>query len=83
MKYTYKTKQTCATTINFDVTDGIVHDVTFIGGCQGNLKAIPALIEGMEVKDVVEKLKGITCGMRSTSCADQLATALIHSESEA
>ena len=76
MKYTYKTFGTCSRQINFDVTDGKVSDVSFIGGCDGNLKAIGKLVEGQDAKEVVELLKGNTCGYKSTSCADQLAIAL-------
>lgn len=74
MKYT--TKGTCSREINFDVVDGKVCNVSFLGGCNGNLKGIGALVEGMEVSDAITRLKGITCGPKQTSCPDQLATAL-------
>lgn len=74
MKYT--TKGTCSREINFDVIDGKVRNVSFLGGCNGNLKGIGALVEGMEVSDAIARLKGITCGLKQTSCPDQLATAL-------
>ena len=73
---TYNTHGTCATKINFDLNDGIVRNVEFIGGCQGNLHAISTLLEGMPAEEVVKKLKGITCGDKTTSCTDQLAIAL-------
>ncbi len=76
MHYTYRTKGTCSTRIDFDLEDGVVHHVVFQGGCHGNLQAIPALIEGSPAIDVIQKIAGIRCGWRSTSCADQLATAL-------
>ncbi len=76
MQYEYKTKGTCSQLITFDVEDGKVHNVHFVGGCNGNLKGIGALVEGMNVDDVIEKVEGIRCGMKSTSCPDQLAKAL-------
>ena len=75
--YEYKTSGTCAQRILFDVVDGKVHYVQFIGGCNGNLKGIAALIEGMDVDTVIERVQGTTCGMKKTSCPDQLAKALI------
>ena len=75
--YEYKTSGTCAQRILFDVVDGKVHNVQFIGGCNGNLKGIAALIEGMDVDTVIERVQGTTCGMKKTSCPDQLAQALI------
>ena len=76
MNYTYKTKGTCSSQIRFDVEDGIVKNVVFTGGCNGNLKAIAKLVEGREATEVIAILKGNTCGFKSTSCADQLACAL-------
>ena len=76
MKYTYKTTGTCSIEISFDITDDIITDVTFLGGCNGNLKAIAKLVDGMSVEEIENKLKGNTCGRRSTSCADQLAIAV-------
>jgi len=73
---TYNTHGTCAKEINFDLNDGIVKNVKFKGGCQGNLQAIGSLLEGMPAEEVIKKLKGITCGEKSTSCTDQLAIAL-------
>ena len=76
MKYTYKTQGTCSTQIIFDLSDGEVHDVHFINGCDGNLKAIGRLVEGMKAEDVIDRCGGVSCGNKSTSCGDQLATAL-------
>lgn len=76
MACTFKTKGICARTINFDVEDGKLKDVEFIGGCEGNHLGIESLVDGMNVDDVIKKLKGITCGPRSSSCPDQLAVAL-------
>ena len=75
--YEYKTSGTCAQRILFDVVDGKDHNVQFIGGCHGNLKGIAALVEGMDVDTVIERVQGTTCGMKKTSCPDQLAKALI------
>ncbi len=72
----YKTRGTCSQLIEFDIRDGKVHDVRFMGGCNGNLKGIGSLVEGMEVHEVIRRLEGTTCGMKNTSCPDQLATAL-------
>lgn len=76
MKYTYKTKGVCSSTINFEVEDDVVTSLQFIGGCNGNLKGISSLCIGMKVQDVIERLDGIKCGFKSTSCPDQLAKAL-------
>lgn len=77
MNHIYHTKDTCPSEIKFDIENDIVRNVEFNGGCNGNLKAIPILIEGWHISDVVEKLQGIKCGRRPTSCADQLAAALL------
>ena len=77
MKYTYRTKGTCARSITFDIEDGVVRNVRFEGGCNGNLKGIGAIVDGMKVEDVIDKLSGIRCGFKSTSCPDQLAQALM------
>lgn len=77
MKYTYRTKGTCSRSITFDIEDGVVRNVRFEGGCNGNLKGIGAIVEGMKVEDVIDKLSGIRCGFKSTSCPDQLAQALM------
>ena len=73
MHYEYRTHGTCSTRIDFDIEDGIVQNVTYTGGCNGNLKALSALAEGLTVAEVVNKLYGITCGFKGTSCSDQLA----------
>ena len=72
----YKTKGTCSQAIDFEVKDGKVYNVSFYGGCNGNLKGIGSLVEGMEVAEVVKRLDGTTCGFKNTSCPDQLAQAL-------
>lgn len=77
MKYTYRTKGTCSRSITFDIEDGVVKNVQFEGGCNGNLKGIGAIVDGMKVEDVINKLSGIRCGFKSTSCPDQLAQALM------
>lgn len=76
MKYNYKTKGTCSRSIQFEINDGIISNVTFEGGCNGNLKGISALAEGKKAEDVINALEGIRCGFKSTSCPDQLAKAL-------
>ena len=75
--YEFKTSGTCAQRIRFDVENGKVKNVQFIGGCNGNLKGIAALVEGMDVDAVIERVRGIRCGMKQTSCPDQLAQALL------
>ena len=72
----YRTKGTCSAQILFDLEDGIVHNVEFVGGCSGNTQGIAILVEGMKAEDVIEKLSGIRCGFKPTSCPDQLARAL-------
>ena len=74
--YQYKTKGTCSQMIYFDLEDGKVKNVQFMGGCNGNLKGIGQLVEGMDVDDVIARLEGTTCGMKRTSCPDQLSKAL-------
>ena len=74
--YEYKTKGTCSQMIYFDVQDGKLTDVKFMGGCNGNLKGIAKLVEGMDIDDVIARIEGTTCGMKKTSCPDQLAQAL-------
>lgn len=74
--YSYKTRGTCSRSIQFEVEDGVVRNVSFEGGCNGNLKGIGKLVEGMPAERVVDILEGTTCGSRSTSCPDQLAQAL-------
>ena len=76
MQFEYKTKGTCSQHILFDIENGKVMNVQFIGGCNGNLKGISALVDGMNIDDVITKVDGIRCGGKETSCPDQLATAL-------
>jgi len=76
MKFTYKTRGTCSSQITFDITDGIITGVVFTGGCNGNLKAIAKLVEGKNASEIASVLSGNTCGMRPTSCADQLSRAI-------
>ena len=72
----YKTSGTCSRMILVDVEDGVVTDCKFVGGCAGNTQGVAALVVGMNVEDAIAKIKGIKCGFKSTSCPDQLATAL-------
>jgi len=76
MKYVYKTRGTCSVEISFDINDNIITNISFLGGCNGNLKAISKLLEGQTVEYIEDKLKGNLCGNRGTSCADQLAIAV-------
>lgn len=77
MHYKYLCKGTCSQVIDFDIDEkGVVTNISFLGGCNGNLKAISKLVDGMNAKDIESKLKGNTCGFKSTSCADQLARAV-------
>lgn len=76
MIYQYMPAGICARSITINVENGMVTDVQFVGGCNGNLKGIGSLVRGMRVEDVIERLEGITCGPKSTSCPDQLAKAL-------
>lgn len=74
--YNYRTKGTCSSNIEIEVEDGIIKDIAFWGGCNGNLQGISRLVKGMPVTEVIKKLEGVRCGMRSTSCPDQLCKAL-------
>ena len=76
MHYSMKVDNVCSSKVEFDLVDGKVYNVVFTGGCNGNLKAIGKLVEGMETDRVVRILKGNTCGPSSTSCADQFALAI-------
>ncbi len=76
MQFSYKTNGVCSRNIHIEVENGIVKSVRFEGGCNGNTKGISALVEGMKVENVIERLQGIRCGFKSTSCPDQLAKAL-------
>ena len=82
MQFECKTKGTCSQRIYFRIEDGKVYDVEFLGGCNGNLQGIGKLVEGMEVDEVIARLDGIHCGMKPTSCPDQLATALKKAKEE-
>lgn len=73
---TYKTRGTCSTLIDLEVEEGIVKNVKFTNGCNGNLQGISRLVEGMKAEDAIEKLRGIRCGFKSTSCPDQLSYAI-------
>lgn len=78
MNYVYKTKDTCSTQITFDKDEnGIVTNIAFTGGCNGNLKALSKVLNGRSAEKIIETLKGNTCGRRPTSCGDQLAQALL------
>ena len=77
MEYAYETENTCARRITFTLKGNIVTNVQFLeGGCPGNLQALPKLVDGMTVEEIEEKISGIICGRRGTSCADQLAKAV-------
>lgn len=76
MKYTYTTSGTCSRQIEFEIENGKLHGVSFLGGCNGNLKGIATLCEGADAKETAAKLKGIKCGFKPTSCPDQLARAI-------
>ena len=73
---TYKTRGTCSRAIEYEVTDGVITDCRFVGGCMGNTQGVAALVKGMKVEEAISRLKGIQCGPRGTSCPDQLACAL-------
>lgn len=73
---TYKTSGTCSKAINFEIEDGKVKNVQFVGGCSGNTQGVAALVEGMDVHEAIRRMEGIRCGIRPTSCPDQLAKAL-------
>lgn len=76
MRYDYKTEMTCSKLISFDLNDNVVTNIVFLGGCNGNLKAIAKLVDGWTVEKIEQYLLGNTCGPRPTSCADQLAKAV-------
>ena len=76
MQFEYKTKGTCSQRILFEIEDNKLRNVQYIGGCNGNLKGIASLVEGMDIDDVIARVEGTTCGMKATSCPDQLAQAL-------
>ena len=72
----YMTQGTCSRQIDIELKDGVIDSVKFTGGCNGNLQGVSALVKGMTPQEAISKLKGIRCGMKPTSCPDQLATAL-------
>ena len=76
MQYLYHTRGVCSTEIRFELEDGVIHNVAYTGGCNGNLKAISKLVEGKKAEEIIALLRGNTCGYKPTSCADQLAIAL-------
>lgn len=76
MHHTYTPQGVCSTKIEFDIVDGVLHNIVYKSGCNGNLQAVGRLVEGMDAKEAVARLKGIKCGSKGTSCADQLATAI-------
>lgn len=82
MQFEYKTKGTCSQMIFFEIDDGKVHNVAFLGGCNGNLQGIGKLVEGMEVDEVIRRIEGVHCGAKPTSCPDQLAAALKQAKEE-
>lgn len=83
MTYHYRTQGVCSRNITFDIVDGLVTNVQFDGGCNGNTKGIARLVEGMDAAEAVRRLSGITCGYKNTSCPDQLAKALTKAINEA
>lgn len=78
----YKTSGTCSSMINVEVDGDVIASVEFTGGCNGNLKGISSLVKGMKIDDAIERLQGIKCGFKNTSCPDQLAKALIELKKE-
>ena len=82
MKYSFAPAGVCSSRIDFELDNGIIRNVSFTGGCNGNLKALSALTEGMSANQAIEKLQGITCGLKSTSCPDQFARALTEAKTK-
>ncbi len=76
MKHTYYPQGTCSQVIEFEIIDGVIHNVQFYGGCDGNTQGVGRLVEGMKAEEVVQRLEGIHCGFKPTSCPDQLAKAI-------
>lgn len=76
MNFEYRPKGVCSSRINFSIEDGKVHQVLFTGGCNGNSKGLSAMVEGVDAKEVIQRLQGIRCGSKGTSCPDQLSKAL-------
>ena len=77
MKHEYSPRGVCPTRLEFELDGNVVKNIKFHGGCNGNLKAVAALVEGMPVDEVIDRVSGITCGFKKTSCSDQLAHALV------
>lgn len=75
-RFTYSTRGVCSRSIDITIEDGIIVEVQYHGGCSGNTQGVAALVQGMSVKDAIDRLSGIRCGFKSTSCPDQLAQAL-------
>ena len=82
MRYEFPTAGVCSVKIQFDVEEGIVRNVKFTGGCSGNTQGVARLAEGMPIDEVISRLKGTRCGMRPTSCPDQLARALAQAKAD-
>ena len=82
MRFTYLTKGTCSRKIEFDIDDNKIHNVSFVGGCNGNLQGISKLVEGQDIDEVVSKIQGIKCGFKNTSCPDQLAQAIMEAKQQ-
>lgn len=76
MNYNYKTNGVCSREISFDLNNGVVTNINFVGGCPGNLKMISKILDGWKIEDIINMCKGNICGIKNTSCADQLALAL-------
>lgn len=76
MTYTYKTQGVCSQLMKVELTDGVIDNVEIVGGCNGNLQGIASLVKGMKATDAIERMKGIRCGFKNTSCPDQLSRAL-------
>lgn len=76
MQYTYQTRGVCSRKITFDLEDGCVKNVRFLGGCSGNTQGVAVLVDGMNAEEAVRRLQGIRCGAKATSCPDQLAIAI-------
>lgn len=83
MKFTYRPRGVCSQLMEIEIEEGKVRNFSVMGGCDGNLKGIARLVEGMEVDEVIRQLEGLRCGFKSTSCPDQLAQALKASKAEA
>jgi uncharacterized protein (TIGR03905 family) len=83
MTYQYRTNGTCSTAIQFDLDDGVVTNIRFTGGCDGNLKALSKVLDGWKAEDIEAKLLGNTCGRKQTSCGDQLARAVGRARAQA